>query len=74
MTESIGDLNILDPILLLLNITQGFFLPGTESQAVEEVRWAAHTWFGVQGQAYWVTMLTGGSLPSSAGSGQQSSC
>lgn len=61
-TESIEDLNILDPILLLQNVTQGFFLPGTESKAVEEVRWAARTWFGVQEQTYWVTMVKGSSL------------
>lgn len=60
--KSIEDLNNLYPILLQLNVTQGFFLPGTESKAVEEVRWAAHTWFGVQEQTYRVTRLTGGSL------------
>lgn len=46
------------------DLTERFFLPGAESRVVEEVRWAAHTWFGVQEQTPWVTMLTGGSLPS----------
>lgn len=54
--------NILDPLLLLWNIMELFFLPGTESKTVEEVKWAAYTWFGVQEQSYQVTMLTGGSL------------